>query len=104
MAVIHPQAYIAPGVRIGRGTFVSAGAVTQSDTSLGRHVIVNTSSSIDHDGVIDEVSLTAEPADAIELVEMDGLLDGMQIEADSQQHGSQRTGQDEGSGHRDNPF
>lgn len=49
---IHPRAYLAPGVRIGAGTVVFAGAVVQPDSTIGTHVILNTSSSVDHDCVI----------------------------------------------------
>lgn len=51
--VIHPDAYIAPGVSIGKGTVVFAGAVIQPDTEIADHVIINTSAIVDHDCKID---------------------------------------------------
>lgn len=50
--LIHPSAVIAASHPIGEGTVIFAGAVVQPDTKIGRHVILNTSCSIDHDGVV----------------------------------------------------
>ncbi len=47
--LIHPDAVIAEGVEIGKGSVVMAGAVINPGAVIGRGVIVNTSSSIDHD-------------------------------------------------------
>ncbi len=49
---IHPTAHLAPGVRIGEGTVVFAGAIVQPSSVVGRHVILNTACSVDHDGSI----------------------------------------------------
>ncbi|MEM6428285.1 MAG: acetyltransferase [Deinococcota bacterium] len=49
LAAIHPRAYVAPSARIGAGSIVMAGAVIQPQSQLGKHVIVNTCASIDHD-------------------------------------------------------
>ncbi len=49
---IHPTAYLAPGVRLGAGSVVCAGAVLQPETVIGDHAILNTMCSVDHDGVI----------------------------------------------------
>lgn len=49
MTVIHPRAWIAPGVEIGAGTVVYAGAIIQPGARIGCHAIVNTASSVDHD-------------------------------------------------------
>jgi sugar O-acyltransferase (sialic acid O-acetyltransferase NeuD family) len=54
--VIHPRAYVAASARIGKGTVVFAGAVVQPEASIGEHVIVNTASSIDHDGIVGDFS------------------------------------------------
>jgi sugar O-acyltransferase (sialic acid O-acetyltransferase NeuD family) len=48
-AVIHPDAYVHPTVRLGRGTVVFAKAVVQPDTVIGDHCIINTGATIDHD-------------------------------------------------------
>lgn len=50
--IVHPAAYVADNVISGEGTFVSAGAVVNPGTTLGKNVIVNTRSSIDHDCVL----------------------------------------------------
>jgi len=51
---IHPTAHLAPGVRIGEGTVVFAGAIVQPGSVIGRHVIINTACSVDHDGSIED--------------------------------------------------
>jgi sugar O-acyltransferase (sialic acid O-acetyltransferase NeuD family) len=52
LTLTHPAAWVAPEARIGAGTVVFAGAVVQPGSVLGRHVIVNTSASIDHDCIV----------------------------------------------------
>lgn len=52
--IVHATAYIARGVELGEGTVICAGAIVQPDTRIGRHVIVNTSGSIDHDSELDD--------------------------------------------------
>lgn len=47
--LIHSNAVIAEGVKIGEGSVVMAGAVINPGAKLGIGSIVNTSSSIDHD-------------------------------------------------------
>lgn len=49
LTVVHPNAYVHESVRLGVGSVVFAHAVVQPDSRIGEHVIVNTSSSIDHD-------------------------------------------------------
>jgi sugar O-acyltransferase (sialic acid O-acetyltransferase NeuD family) len=60
--IVHPHAYVAPGVRLGEGAVVFAGAVIQPDVSIGRHSIVNTSSSVDHDCVVGDFAHIAPGA------------------------------------------
>lgn len=50
--IIHPSAVVARDVKLGEGTFVAAGAVINSGTQIGRNVIINTLSSVDHDCLI----------------------------------------------------
>jgi sugar O-acyltransferase (sialic acid O-acetyltransferase NeuD family) len=52
ISAIHPTAYLAPGVRLGAGCVIFAGAVVEPDTSIGDHVILNTLCSASHDSVI----------------------------------------------------
>lgn len=62
VTVIHPAAVVHSTVQLGPGTVVFAGAVIQPDTTCGRHVIVNTAASIDHDCVIEDFSHIAPGA------------------------------------------
>ena len=49
---IHPNATLAQDVQVGAGTVMMAGSVVNPGSTLGENVIVNTSSSVDHDCVI----------------------------------------------------
>lgn len=49
VAVIHPRATVAPGVLVGAGSVLMAGAVINVDTRLGANCIINTGACIDHD-------------------------------------------------------
>ena len=62
VTVVHPQAYVHPSVRLGRGTVVFAGAVIQPEAVLGEHCIVNTGATIDHDCVVGSFSHIAPGA------------------------------------------
>lgn len=50
--LIHPDAVIGTGVKIGEGTVIMAGAVINPDAVIGRGVIINTGATVDHDDVI----------------------------------------------------
>ncbi|MDB5457169.1 MAG: sugar O-acyltransferase, sialic acid O-acetyltransferase NeuD family, partial [Caulobacter sp.] len=52
VSAIHPSAVISPSARLGAGVAVMAGAVVNADTVVGDLAILNTRSSVDHDGVI----------------------------------------------------
>jgi UDP-perosamine 4-acetyltransferase len=47
--LVHPMAWVAPGVLLGDGVQVMAGAVIQPGCKVGENSIVNTRASIDHD-------------------------------------------------------
>jgi len=49
ITVIHSSAQIGKGVVVGEGSVVMPGVCINADTFIGRHCILNTSSSIDHD-------------------------------------------------------
>lgn len=51
--VIHPTATSSKRVQIGEGSVVMGHAIINVDTFIGRHVIINTSASIDHDCVVE---------------------------------------------------
>lgn len=50
--IIHPSAIISPSATIDEGTVVMANTVVQAETKVGKHTIINTSASVDHDCVI----------------------------------------------------
>lgn len=52
--LLHPNAVIAEGVKIGVGTVVMAGAVVNPGAMIGKGVIINTCSSVDHDCMISD--------------------------------------------------
>jgi acetyltransferase EpsM len=52
--VIHPRTVLARNSTVGAGTFIAAGAVVNPGCTLGRHVIINTVASVDHDCVIED--------------------------------------------------
>jgi len=49
VSAVHPAAVVHPSVALGPGTVVFAGVVIQPDSGVGRHAIVNTAASVDHD-------------------------------------------------------
>lgn len=54
VSLIYPSAVIGTDVEIGMGTAVMAGVVINSSSRIGNGSILNTSSSLDHDNVIEE--------------------------------------------------
>lgn len=48
-ALVHPSAWVAPGVVLGEGVQVMAGAVIQPGCEIGENSIVNTRAGVDHD-------------------------------------------------------
>lgn len=47
--VVHPSAIVSPSVIIKEGTVVMQGAIIQVDTCIGKHCIINTGVSVDHE-------------------------------------------------------
>ncbi len=52
--VIAATAYVSPSARIGNGTVVMPNAAIGAETTIGAGSIINTTSSVDHDGIIGE--------------------------------------------------
>lgn len=52
--VIHPQAIVDRTAIVGAGSVIFHRAVVQADTRIGRHVILNTGASVDHDCVLED--------------------------------------------------
>lgn len=51
---VHPSATIADDVVIGEGTVVIANAVINSGSHIGKHCIVNTAATVDHDNTLSD--------------------------------------------------
>lgn len=49
---IHPKAIVSPYATVNEGSVVMQGAILQSGVQVGKHVIVNTGASIDHDCIL----------------------------------------------------
>jgi sugar O-acyltransferase (sialic acid O-acetyltransferase NeuD family) len=49
---IHPNAQIGRDVEVGDGTAIMAGCVVNTSCTIGRFVILNTNSSVDHDSTV----------------------------------------------------
>lgn len=54
LSVVHPTAFVGPGVAIAPGSIVAPGCVITRDVRLGRGSIVNYCAAIGHDSDIDE--------------------------------------------------
>lgn len=52
VTLAHPSAIISPTATLDSGSVVMQGAILQSDVKVGKHVIVNTAASIDHECVL----------------------------------------------------
>lgn len=53
LCAIHPKAIVASSASIGAGTVIAAGAVVNPFVKVGESCILNTSSSVDHESVIE---------------------------------------------------
>lgn len=51
--LVHPSAQIGVNVTLGKGTVVMAGVVINACATVGEHCIINTSTVVEHDNVID---------------------------------------------------
>lgn len=58
----HPSAEIAQDVEIQDGTVVMAGVVIQPGCNIGKHVILNTNCTVDHDCIIGDYAHIAPGA------------------------------------------
>ena len=62
VAAVHPKAAVARDVLIGEGTVVMAGVTINSSCSIGRHCVLNTASSLDHDSTVEDFASLAPGA------------------------------------------
>lgn len=51
---IHPTAVISPAATVGDGSVVMQGAIVQSCAKIGKHCIINTGASVDHECIIED--------------------------------------------------
>lgn len=51
---IHPTAVVGNNVTIAQGSVVMANAVINVDSKIGKHCIINTKVSVDHDNIIED--------------------------------------------------
>jgi len=49
MTAVHSTAHISPTAQLGEGTMVFHGSYVQAGAKIGRHGIINTAASVDHD-------------------------------------------------------
>jgi len=54
ISAAHPTACLGRGVFVDAGSVIMASAVVNSDSHVGRNVIINTRASIDHDCIIED--------------------------------------------------
>lgn len=54
VTLIHPSAQIGVNVKFDLGTVVMAGAVINSDASVGKHCIINSCAIVEHDNTIED--------------------------------------------------
>ena len=59
ISVIHPKSIIGSNVRIGEGTAILPGVIINTNSRVGNHCILNTFSSLDHDGLMQDFSSLA---------------------------------------------
>lgn len=58
-SAIHPNAVLGKNVQVGSGTVIMPGVVVNAKSMIGNHCILNTSSSLDHDGFMNSFSSLA---------------------------------------------
>lgn len=79
---IHPSAIIGSNVEIGEGTVLMAGTVINIGTKIGKHCIVNTCSSLDHDNILEDfvhISPGSHLAGTVKVMEGTWICTGVTI-------------------------
>ncbi|MCG3143556.1 MAG: putative acetyltransferase EpsM [Gammaproteobacteria bacterium] len=60
--VVHPATVIAEDVTIADGSFIAAGVTINCGTRIGRHAVINTNASVDHDASIGDFAFVGPNA------------------------------------------
>lgn len=60
--VVHPATVIAEDARIADGSFIAAGVTINCGASVGRHAVINTNASVDHDTAIGDFAFVGPNA------------------------------------------
>ena len=79
---IHPNAIIGSNIEIGEGTVLMAGTVINTGTKIGKHCIVNTCSSLDHDNILEDfvhISPGAHLAGTVKIMEGTWICAGVTV-------------------------
>ena len=59
VGAVHPNAQVGKDVRIGKGSVIMPGVTINANAIIGNHCILNTNSSLDHDGLMNNYSSLA---------------------------------------------
>jgi len=54
MTLLHPRSIVSKRVKMGEGTIVMPGVTINAVVKIGKHCIINTNASIDHDCIIED--------------------------------------------------
>ena len=79
---LHPSAVIGSNVEIGDGSVLMAGTVVNTGTNIGKHCIINTCSSLDHDNLLEDyvhISPGSHLAGTVKIGESSWICTGVTI-------------------------
>lgn len=51
--IIHPDAVVSPGAKIGKGVLIECGCLITPNPVIGDNVVVNTGSQVNHDNIVE---------------------------------------------------
>ena len=79
---IHPSAIIGSNVEIGEGSVLMGGTVINTETKIGKHCIINTCASLDHDNILENfvhISPGAHLAGTVKVMEGTWICAGVTV-------------------------
>jgi len=62
LTVVHPTAFLGPGVEVAPGAIIAPGCVLTRDIMIGRGVIVNYRAAVGHDGIVEDFAFIGPAA------------------------------------------